>query len=82
MRHYGKYLDLNMMVLTKGRERTEEQYRALFEAAGFTLLRVVSTRSELSIIEGRPALRIHSAGGSRKSGFRETPALQAHHTSV
>ena len=33
---YGKYLDLNMLVLTKGRERTEEQYRTLFEAAGFT----------------------------------------------
>jgi hypothetical protein len=52
---YGKYLDLNMLVLTKGRERTEEQYRTLFEAAGFTLSRVVATRSELSIIEGRPA---------------------------
>ena len=37
------------------RERTEEQYRTLFEAAGFTLSRVVATRSELSIIEGRPA---------------------------
>jgi len=52
---YGKYLDLNMLVLTKGRERTEEQYRTLFEAAGFTLSRVVATRSELSVIEGRPA---------------------------
>ncbi len=52
---YGKYLDLNMLVLTKGRERTEAQYRTLFEAAGFTLSRVVATRSELSIIEGRPA---------------------------
>jgi hypothetical protein len=51
---YGKYLDLNMLVLTKGRERTEEQYRSLFEAAGFTLSRVVATGSELSIIEGRP----------------------------
>jgi hypothetical protein len=51
---YGKYLDLNMLVLTKGRERTEEQYRTLFEAAGFTLSRVVQTGSELSIIEGRP----------------------------
>ncbi len=51
---YGKYLDLNMLVLTKGRERTEEQYRTLFEAAGFGLSRVVPTGSELSIIEGRP----------------------------
>ncbi len=52
---YGKYLGLNMLVLTKGRERTEEQYRTLLEAAGFTLSRVVAARSELSIIEGRPA---------------------------
>ncbi len=52
---YGKYLDLNMLVLAKGRERTEEQYRTLLEVAGFTLSRVVAARSELSIIEGRPA---------------------------
>ncbi len=52
---YGRYLDLIMLVLAKGRERTEEQYRTLFEAAGFTLSRVVATRSELSVIEGRPA---------------------------
>lgn len=52
---YGKYLDLNMLVLTKGRERTEQQYRTLFEAAGFKLSHVQQTSSELSIIEGKPA---------------------------
>jgi ubiquinone/menaquinone biosynthesis C-methylase UbiE len=51
---YGKYLDLNMLVLLTGRERTEAEYRKLFEATGFALARVVATPSEVSIIEGRP----------------------------
>ncbi len=52
---YGNYLDLNMLVLTKGRERSEGEYRDLFQSAGFSLSRVVPTRSELSILEARPA---------------------------
>jgi hypothetical protein len=51
---YGKYLDLNMLVLYTGRERTEAEYRKLFEATGFALARVVATPSEVSVIEGRP----------------------------
>jgi ubiquinone/menaquinone biosynthesis C-methylase UbiE len=51
---YGKYLDLNMLVLYTGRERTEAEYRQLFEATGFALARVVATPSEVSVIEGRP----------------------------
>lgn len=51
---YGKFLDLNMLVLAKGRERTEGEYRKLFESTGFTLSRVVPTESELSLIEGVP----------------------------
>jgi hypothetical protein len=52
---YGKYLDLNMLVLTKGRERTEAEYRALFRSAGFELSRIVPTGTELSILECLPA---------------------------
>ncbi len=52
---YGKYLDLNMLVMTQGRERSESEYRDLFQAAGFSLSRVVPTGSELSILEARPA---------------------------
>jgi ubiquinone/menaquinone biosynthesis C-methylase UbiE len=52
--HYGKYLDLNMLVLYTGRERTEAEYRKLFEATGFALAQVVETASEVSVIEGRP----------------------------
>jgi ubiquinone/menaquinone biosynthesis C-methylase UbiE len=51
----GKFLDLNMLVMTPGgRERTEAEYRALFEKAGFKLTRIVPTQDEMSIIEGIP----------------------------
>jgi ubiquinone/menaquinone biosynthesis C-methylase UbiE len=49
----GKFLDLHMLVMTPGgRERTEAEYRALFEKAGFKLTRIVPTQDEVSIIEG------------------------------
>jgi hypothetical protein len=49
----GKFLDVNMLVMTPGgRERTEAEYRALFEKAGFKLTRIVPTQDEMSIIEG------------------------------
>jgi SAM-dependent methyltransferase len=44
--------DLNMLVLTGGRERTEGEYRALLGRAGFRLSRVVPTRALVSLIEG------------------------------
>ena len=46
--------DIQMMVLTGGLQRTEEEYGALFEKAGFKVNRILATRSELSIIEGVP----------------------------
>jgi hypothetical protein len=49
----GKLIDLNMLVMTDGgRERTEAEYRALFEKAGFKLTRIVPTQDDVSIIEG------------------------------
>jgi hypothetical protein len=54
--HYGKFVDLQMLVITKGgRERTQAEYRELFASAGFTLSRVVPTGSDVCLIEGRPA---------------------------
>jgi hypothetical protein len=50
----GKLADLQMMVAAGGQERTEAEFRALFEAAGFMLTRIVPTRSPLSVIEGKP----------------------------
>ncbi|MBF6331572.1 methyltransferase [Nocardia transvalensis] len=53
--HPGKYIDLEMLVNSGGRERTEAEYRALLDAAGFTVTRVIPTAAPESIIEARPA---------------------------
>jgi len=50
--HWGKMLDINMMVLTGGMERTEEEFRDLFARAGPQLVRVIPTDCPLSIVEG------------------------------
>lgn len=47
--------DLNMLVMTGGRERTEAQYRALCDAAGLRLARVLPTATAFSVIEAVPA---------------------------
>jgi len=49
--HPSKLLDLMMMVLPGGRERTEPEWRALFDKAGFTITRIVPTRAPESVIE-------------------------------
>ncbi len=51
----GKFIDVNMLVMTGGRERTEAQYRALLEAGGFRLNKIIPTASPKSIIEAVPA---------------------------
>jgi SAM-dependent methyltransferase len=49
--HVGPLIDLNMMVMTGGAERTEAQYGQLLALAGFRLERVVATKSPFSVIE-------------------------------
>jgi hypothetical protein len=48
------FSDLNMLVSPGGQERTEEEYAALLDAAGFRLTTVVPTASDVSVIEARP----------------------------
>ncbi len=50
---HGKFLDLVMLLIPGGKERTREEYRALFEQAGFELTQIVPTGTEVSIVEGR-----------------------------
>ncbi len=50
--HFSKFIDLNMLVMTGGRERTESEFRKLYEDSGFKLMRVVPTESPFSVIEG------------------------------
>jgi hypothetical protein len=52
--HPSKDMDILMMVFATGRERTEEEFRQLYQQAGFKLTRVVPAPSVLSIIEGVP----------------------------
>ena len=50
--HFSKFIDLNMLVMTGGRERTEAEFRQLYEDSGFKLSRIVPTESPFSVIEG------------------------------
>jgi hypothetical protein len=47
------HTDLNMLVVTGGRERTEADFRALLSRAGLRPTRVLPTPAAFSIIEGR-----------------------------
>ena len=49
--HFGNHLDINMMVLTGGRERTPEEFARLFAASGWQLLRLIRTPGPYSIVE-------------------------------
>jgi len=44
--------DVNMLVCTSGRVRSEMEFRALYEASGFKLARILPTQSRVSIVEG------------------------------
>ena len=50
---YSKVSDLLMLTMTPGgRERTEVEYRKLFESGGFKLTRLIPTESEHTVLEG------------------------------
>jgi hypothetical protein len=44
--------DVNMLVCTGGRQRSEQEFRELFQAAGFRLTRIVPTQARVCVIEG------------------------------
>lgn len=48
---FGKLLDLVMLAIPGGKERTEQEYRQLYASAGFRLTRIVPA-GEVSVIEG------------------------------
>lgn len=49
--HFGKLLDIIMLAVTGGRERTKSEYEALLSSAGFRLNQVFATPSQYSIVE-------------------------------
>jgi len=48
----SKLLDLQMLAILPGRERTAYEYRTLFEQSGFELTKIIPTQSPYSVIEG------------------------------
>jgi hypothetical protein len=50
----GKWMDINMLVMAGGRERTAAEFSELYDQAGFDLEQIVATPSPLSIIIGKP----------------------------
>ncbi len=52
--HFSKFIDLNMLVMAGGKERTQKEFAGLLEAAEFKLLRVIPTDQPTSLIEAQP----------------------------
>ena len=51
--HLSKLVDVEMLVMTDGgKERSESEYAALYEAAGLRLARTIPTESPWSVLEG------------------------------
>ena len=51
----GKLVDVTMLLITGGRERTRDQYATLLEAGGFALATIVPTPAGTDVIKARPA---------------------------
>jgi SAM-dependent methyltransferase len=51
---FSKLLDLNMLVMTRGRERTKGEFSSLLDAAGYKLTKIVPTMAPQSVIEAIP----------------------------
>lgn len=51
---FSKLLDLNMLVMTGGRERTKDEFSRLLDAAGLRISRIIPTMAPQSMIEARP----------------------------
>lgn len=48
---FHKFVDLTILVVTGGLERTEAKYRVLLAVAGFRLMQIIPTQSEMSVVE-------------------------------
>jgi O-methyltransferase domain len=53
-RSSAKFVDVSMLVLTGGRERTEAAYRDLLANAGFAVVAVAAVNDEISVLEAIP----------------------------
>lgn len=51
--HWSKMLDIHMLTLLGGRQRTRQEYEALLGRVGFSTVGEIPTRSDVSILEAR-----------------------------
>lgn len=49
--HFGKLLDMEMMAIPGGRERTANQFRNLLTQCGFEMTRIITTQTSISVVE-------------------------------
>ena len=56
----AKTHDVNMLVLSGGRERTLAEYSALISSAGLSLLRAIATTSDASVLEAARGAKLAS----------------------
>ena len=52
---WAKTLDIHMLFLLGGRQRTREEYEDLFQKAGLSMQRQIETAGGISILEATPA---------------------------
>jgi hypothetical protein len=57
--HPGKILDLVMLAMPGGRQRTADEYRELLAPVGPRVARIVPTASPVSVVEAVPRLSDH-----------------------
>jgi ubiquinone/menaquinone biosynthesis C-methylase UbiE len=61
--HESKFMDLNMLVIAGGRERNEDEFRALLERCCLQLDRVINTGTAVSVLEATPATQQQPESG-------------------
>lgn len=64
----GKVVDLVMLTVTGGKERTEDEHRQLLASAGFQLNRAIPVSAEIMIVEAFPAALTASNEGTSVEG--------------
>jgi protein-S-isoprenylcysteine O-methyltransferase Ste14 len=68
----AKFSDLNMLVLPGGRERTRDEFEALFVASGFRLKDVGATGTRMSVLRAEPVEHAGEASPTRSEGYMRT----------
>lgn len=52
--YFSAWMDLNMMIVHGGKERTAAEFQQIFTTCGFELTRIIPTRTQNFLIEGKP----------------------------